>query len=134
MANISRRKFLIGGSAVAATAAIAASTSLLGEADSKPTATTSGTVPPPRFDPAINPASWFDSPTEIAVLGGAVLGATILGACEGPATNGISTFEQYTQVVASEEQCGTLQQLGNWYLTPTEVAVAQRIHKDSTPQ
>lgn len=132
MSEVSRRKFIIGGSAVAAVAAIATSTSLIGEDSNqtsliaKPTST-----PEPRIDPAVDPASWFDSPADIAVLGAAPLGVTIRGSSEQQSVSSIKSLEEYVAVVELEQQAGTLQQLGNWFLTPTEVAVAQRISKTS---
>lgn len=130
MSEVSRRKFIIGGSAVAAVAAIATSTSLIGENSTR----TSGiakpaAIPEPRIDPGVNPASWFDSPTDIAALGAAPLGITIRGSGEQPVVANIKSLDEYLAAVALEQQAGTLQQLGNWFLTPTEVAVAQRISK-----
>jgi hypothetical protein len=132
MSEVSRRKFIIGGSAVAAVAAIATSTSLIGE-DSKQTSLIAKptSTPEPRIDPAVDPASWFDSPADIAILGAAPLGATIRGSSEQPSVLSIKSLEEYVAVVELEQQAGTLQQLGNWFLTPTEVAVAQRISKTS---
>jgi hypothetical protein len=92
----------------------------------KPTST-----PEPRIDPAVDPASWFDSPADIAVLGAAPLGVTIRGSSEQQSVSSIKSLEEYVAVVELEQQVGTLQQLGNWFLTPTEVAVAQRISKTS---
>jgi hypothetical protein len=113
-------------------AAIATSTSLIGE-DSKQTSLIAKptSTPEPRIDPAVDPASWFDSPADIAVLGAAPLGVTIRGSSEQQSVSSIKSLEEYVAVVELEQQAGTLQQLGNWFLTPTEVAVAQRISKTS---
>ena len=132
MNEVSRRKFIIGGSALAAVAAIATSTSLIGEDSKQPSGIAKPTATPePRIDPAVDPASWFDSPADIAVLGAAPLGVTIRGRSAQLPVSSIQSHEEYVAAVALEQQAGTMQQLGNWFLTPTEVAVAQRISKTS---
>ena len=130
MAEVSRRSFLIGGSAVAAVAAIATATSVIGENPPAITQTTEPMAPPPpKFDPYVDPNTWFDSPQDVAALGAAPLGVTIYGRGTAPVVDRLKTVDEYAAAVALEQQAGTLQQIGNWFLTPTEVAVAQRISK-----
>ena len=131
MSVFSRRKFLIGGSAVVATAAIATSTSLL--ADEKKSEDVAEPVlpPPPKFDETVDPSAWFDDPAMVAKVGAAPLGITLKGAGTATLANRLKTAEEYAAAIAEEEQVGTLLQAGGWFLMPTEVAVAQRIHRNT---
>ena len=131
MSDFSRRKFLIGGSAVIATAAIAAGTSTLADQNKSEVVTEPVLPPPPKFDETVDPSAWFDNPAMVAAVGAAPLGMTLLGVGTPTLANRLKTAEEYAAAIAEEQQIGTLIQAGGWFLMPTEVAVAQRIHRNT---
>ena len=131
MAEVSRRKFLIGGTAVVAIAALATSTSILADQPTNGGELEPVVPPPPKFDETVDPALWFDRPDLVANVGASPLGITITGTGAGVLANRLKTAEEYDAAIAEEQGLGTLLQVGGWFLTPTEVAVAQRIHRNT---
>lgn len=122
MRKISRRELIIGGSATAVASAVAAVLVVTRSNDD-------GGEPSDITDVGVDPTSWFADAESVAALGGTATGATIAGNCTSPIQGFPTTAAEFVDVVAAEEKCGELQQLGNWFLTPTEVRAAQLVHK-----
>ena len=131
MSEVSRRKFLFGSSAAVAVAALATSTSLMADQTATTPTTEPVVPPPPKFDEGVDPSLWFDAPEYVAKVGAAPLGMTITGTTTGVLANRLKTAQEYAAAIEEEQGCGTLLQAGGWFLTPTEVAVAQRIHRNT---
>ena len=124
MRKISRRNFIVGGSAVVAVAAVAVTSSIL--------SSNSDTIGPyiaagADISKPVDMTTWFSAPDKIAILGVSVLGATTGVACGDSAAEYPQTVEEYQSRILEEEKCSTLQQVGGWFLTPTEVLVAQQL-------
>lgn len=122
MSKISRRELIIGGSAAAVASAVAAVLVVTrgDNGDGEPSDVT---------EVGVDPTSWFADGESVAALGGTALGITIAGDCASPNGTFPTTAAEFATAVAAEEKCGEMQQLGNWFLTPTEVRAAQLVHK-----
>lgn len=121
MSKISRRDLIIGGSAAVVASAVAAVLVVTRSNDEG--------APSDITDVGVDPTSWFSDPESVAALGGSALGVAVEGTCASPTQGFPTTAAEFVTVVEAEEKCGALQQLGGWFLTPTEIRAAQLVHK-----
>lgn len=87
-------------------------------------------APPPLIAEVVTDddlTTWFADPASVAALGAGEVGEQMLGPCGIAASTDVTTREELVAAIARERACGSLVQLGGWFLAPTEAAIAQAV-------